>query len=243
VLSPASLSSFSLLNKGEEGGLQVKGRKASFLIDFSQVKKNRQKIYWQEAEALYEKLFYYIQFEMNLREKVRAKAMFRDLCGIEEERKLTPEEEIHFEHWLLFDYITVIGSRPFDLFVRAKKEEMSKQMTETAGLLMLMYLAPYRVKEKRETTWIVEDISGKQLEAHPLGLTPKTNPGDLVFARITTVGFLHTLVGPVINIPPEEELNVNALLEKKRHEGNKNYHRFLKETGISFLRYHSSRDA
>ncbi|WP_147805247.1 hypothetical protein [Alkalicoccus halolimnae] len=221
----------------------MKGRKASFLIDFSQVKKNRQKMYWQEAEALYEKLFYYIQFEMNLREKVRAKAMFRDLCGIDGERKLTSEEEIHFEHWLLFDYITVIGSRPFDLFVRAKKEEMSKQMTETAGLLMLMYLAPYRVKENRETTLVVEDISGKQLEAHPLGIPPKTRPGDLIFARITAVGFLHTLIGPVIRIPMDEEANVNALLEKKRQEGKKNYHRFLKETGISFLRYHSSEDA
>lgn len=219
-------------------------RKASFLINFSDVKRKKQKIYKQDAEDLYEWIFHFLQTEINLREKVRAKAMFRDLCGFSKEYELTQRETLHFEHWLLFDYITIIGSRPFDLFVRAHQSEMSKNMVETAGLFMLMHLAPYRILETDGTDHLMSPFQEeKEYAVTSLSASQQVQKGSLVFARIAAVGFEKMAVGPFIIIPPEREQEALKLLRIQENKGKKSYHRFLKEMGISFLRFEAEKDA
>lgn len=219
-------------------------RKASFLINFSEVKRKKQKTYTQDAEDLYKWVFQFLQSEMNMREKVRAKALFRDICHLPKDQKLSRTEEVHFEHWLLFDYITVIGSRPFDLFVRAHQAEMSKSMVETAGLFMLMYLAPYRVLDADGDHFLLTPLhEEKEYAVSSLSASQHVDKGSLVFARIAAVGFEKMGVGPFIIIPAAFEDEVLSLLEQQRNKGIKSYHRFLKEMGISFLRYDSEKDA
>ncbi|SDO13829.1 hypothetical protein [Alkalicoccus daliensis] len=218
-------------------------RKTSFLINFSKVKREKQKIYIQDAEDLYEWLFQYLETEMNLREIVRAKSMFRELCGFPKDKKLTKEEELHFEHWLLFDYITVIGSRPFDLFVRSRQSEMSKYMVETAGLFMLMHLSPYRVLQSNDREHLLAPFQEERENAvRSLGPAQRLESGSLIMARIATVGFEKMMVGPCITISSQREQE--ALEELRTHEkmGTKSYHRFLKEMGISFLKYRAENE-
>lgn len=213
-------------------------RKTSFLINFSKVKREKQKVYIQDAEDLYEWVFHYLQTEMNLREKVRAKTMFRKVCGYSRDHSLSKEEELHFEHWLLFDYITVIGSRPFDLFVRSRQTEMSKYMMETAGLFMLMHLAPYRVLQSNGKEHLIAPFQEERENAvRSLGPAQQLESGSLIMARIATVGFEKMMVGPCFTISADREEEVAAELRKQADMGKKSYHRYLKELGISFLRY------
>lgn len=220
----------------------MRGKKTAFLVDFKRVKELRQKEYVRSAEMLYESLFQFIQTEMNLREKVRAKHMFRELCGIEKERALTSFEEMHFEHWLMFDYITVIGSRPLDLYIRAKKEKMPSKLVETAGLFMLMYLAPYRVEKLEAGTLTLLDDEQNRRKVQPLGEVADTEEGDMILARISTVGFESMMIGPVIRIGRGNENTVMEEINDKKGDGRKAYHRFMKEMGVKYLHCHSSRN-
>ncbi|MFC4737585.1 hypothetical protein ACFO4L_13360 [Bacillus daqingensis] len=213
-------------------------RKATFMINFEEMKREKQEAYHREAEDLYEWLFHFLERDLNMREKVRAKHMFRDLCGFQTETVLTREEELHAEHWMLFDYITVIGSRPFDLFIRSHSSELTPKMKETAGMMMLMHLAPYRVLHTSGSEHLLSPFQEeREIAVRAVGSPQQAEAGELILARVAQVGFEKTMVGPCIRIDPKHEEKVLEKLRYFEAKGRKSYHRFLKETGISFLQY------
>ncbi|MGJ9382347.1 hypothetical protein [Salipaludibacillus sp. CF4.18] len=218
----------------------MKGKKAEFIVDFSRVKEDKQKRIHNNFTELYAWMFTYLQSEANLREKVRAKHLFRHKLGLPKDAVLTDDLQVHFEHWLLFDYVTVIGSRVFDMFVRAKKNELSKQQLEICGIMMLMHLEPIQIIEKKKNKIMYTPLfetKNKQIEATPYLFPGKFHEGDLVLSRVLKMGIENKLIGPSIQVSPSYYKDVVKRLEKNYAEGPSVYRRYLKEYGIDMLQY------
>ncbi|PYZ93787.1 hypothetical protein CR194_11605 [Salipaludibacillus keqinensis] len=213
-------------------------KKAEFLVDLQKVKKFKQKKVNGIFADLYDWMFTYVESETNLREKVRAKHLFRHKLGLETELELDKNLQLHFEHWLLFDYVTVVGSRLLDLFVRTKKTELSKEMLELSGILMLMHLEPIRVHKVENGRVIYTPLfseDNKTLEATPYLFSANLEEGELVFARIASIGYEKKLIGPTIKIDSREEDKLISQLEAVFAKGKTVYRRYLKEYGIDAL--------
>lgn len=220
----------------------MKGKKAEFIVDLQRVKEEKQKRIHDSFTDLYIGMFTYVQSEANLREKVRAKHLFRHKLGLPKDAVLTEDLQVHFEHWLLFDYVTVIGSRIFDMFVRAKKNELSKQQLEICGIMMLMHLEPIQIIEKKNKKIMYTPLfetKNKQIEATPYLFPGEFLEGDLVLSRILKMGVENKIIGPSIQISPNYYKDVIKRLETNYREGPTLYRRYLKEYGIDMLQYKS----
>lgn len=216
----------------------MKGRKTEFLINMAQVKNEKQKRSEETFADLYAWMFSYLQDEANLREIVRAKHLFRHKLDLNQETAFSEELQVHFEHWMLFDYVTIVGSRMLDLFIRSKKADMSRQMLEMGGILMLMHPEPVRVIEKRDKTFILEPLfQGKYTEAVPHLFKPEATAGDLMLTRMATIGFKKMMVGPPAVVSSDRRTTISDELETEYDKGYASYRRFLKEYGVDMLRY------
>ncbi|WP_280769954.1 hypothetical protein [Salipaludibacillus daqingensis] len=213
-------------------------RKAEFLVDFQKVKSNKQQVLQNTFADLYDWMFTFIQSEANLREKVRAKHLFCHKIGLSNKEELDPSMQVHFEHWLLFDYVTVVGSRLFDIFVRTKQNEMTKQMLELCGILMLMHFVPVRICEvKKEHVKMFSLFDEKEIEVSPYLFEPDVNKNDLAFMRLSMIGFEKKIIGPTIVIDPSFEQKIIKELTNVYKQGQPEYRRYLKEYGIDMLKY------
>jgi len=214
-------------------------RKAEFLIDLQKVKMNKQKVMEHTFTDLYDWMFTFVQSEANLREKVRAKHLFCHKLGLDNKIELDPSWQVHFEHWLLFDYVTVVGSRLFDLFVRKKKKEMPKQMLELSGILMLMHLEAFRVHDVKDQSISVSSLFDpeKRDEVSPYLFKSDVKENDLVFMRISSIGFHKRIIGPTAVIDPSFEDKIIEKLKLVHNQGQPEYRRYLKEYGVDMLKY------
>ncbi|UTR11424.1 hypothetical protein MM300_03580 [Evansella sp. LMS18] len=212
---------------------------ASFIIDFETVKEQKQKHMENALMELYEKLFTYIDKEANIREKVRAKQIFSHKTGIPAEYILEHNTALHFEHWFAFDYITVTGSRMFDLFVREKQEELTKPMLDLSGFMMLMALEPVHIKAVEDDEIIFSgalDSSGGEREAvFFLKSSFSIKEGDTVFLRIVRAGFKNFIIGPPFAVADSDVADILSEIKTAGKEGR--VRKYLKESGIDYLRH------
>ncbi|UTR15638.1 hypothetical protein MM221_03345 [Salipaludibacillus sp. LMS25] len=218
----------------------MNGRRAEFLIDLQKIKAQKQKKITEIFADLYEWMFIYLQTETNLREKVRAKQLFRHKLGLNKEEVLDNELQIHLEHWLLLDYVTVSGSRLLDIFVRTKQEKMSKDMLELCGILMLMHLEPVKVISVEEEVVTYVSLLGDRtdrLQASPFLFGVDVSPEQIVLIRIATIGFEKKIIGPSIVIDPSFEVKVAGVFKDVHTQGYHVWRRYLKEYGIDMLKY------
>lgn len=224
---------------GKEAGM-MEGKKTSFIVDMKRVKEEKQKQMHVSFEDLYASLFTYVQSEANLRETVRAKHLFRHKIGLPKDAVLDKDLRIHFEHWLLFDYVTVVGSRLFDMFVRAKRQELSKQHLELCGIMMLMHLEPIQIIEKKDTSIMYTPLfkaQNKQIEATPYLFQENFHTEGIVFTRILKMGVENKFIGPAIHVAPNYCKEVVKRLERIHSDGPASFRRYLKEYGIDMLQY------
>lgn len=217
----------------------MKSRKTEFMIDFPQLKQKKQFELTHLLSDLYDGLFDYIEREANLREKVRAKEIYRHKTGLGRTNVLTEDEETHFNHWFAFDYVTVIGSRMFDLYIREKQEDMDPKTLEIAGMMMLMHLEPYYVKGTVQNKLVVSPLFDPytQIPVEPLQATELPEQNEFVFARTLKLGFDRKLIGPTFTIMEDDEQDVAERLLTASEQGQLAYRKYLKEYGIDFRKY------
>ncbi len=104
----------------------------------------------QALHELYESYFSWLEKNTNLREKVRAKHIFKEKTDMHPDKLNETSWLLQFEHWFAFDYVTVIGSRMFDLFVRKNQGYMTKKMLELSGLIMTSAIQLFKRLFKKE---------------------------------------------------------------------------------------------
>ncbi|MRX72720.1 hypothetical protein GJU40_11225 [Bacillus lacus] len=86
--------------------------------------------HWQERHA-------------NIREKVKAKTLFRSLIAKSDQSSLTERESAIFNDWFSFDYQTAAGKTMYQLYLTGKNSA-----SPADALLLANLLKPYLVTEK-----------------------------------------------------------------------------------------------
>ncbi len=218
-------------------------RRTSFVVDFNKLRSEKQSKSEQALMDVYDLFFTYIENNANLREKVRAKHLFKHKTQQPKEQAFDKLMNLHFEHWFAFDYVTVIGSRMFDLFIRDQKEAFTKPMLDLCGHLMLMTLEPVKIMKYDHTKIEVKRLMTGEIDyVYPFLFSPVVETGNVAFMRIAPVGFKQKVIGPVFTVYGKEENRVNTQIAdaiRKTDDPNQQVRlkRFMKEYGIDYLRY------
>lgn len=210
------------------------------MIDFQKVKEERQQYMDHSFLELYESFFDYIEKEANIREKVRAKQIFLHKTNLPKESLQEKTIAPHFEHWFAFDYVTVIGSRLFDIFIREKKGLLSKSMLDISGFMMLMYLEPVRIVHGDKRLITYKKLAGPPdltFEGESFLFSQTMIEGELAFVRTINVGYREKFIGPPIVIEKPKEGEVMNRLNEVMKQDLPAIRKYLKEHGIDYLRY------
>ncbi|MGO4888749.1 hypothetical protein ACJ2A9_13385 [Anaerobacillus sp. MEB173] len=215
------------------------------IIDFNLLRKEKQQIADRTLCSLYEEYFSYLETSINLREKVRAKHMFYHKVGVPFQELHHTKWKLQFEHWLAFDYVTVMGHRMFDQFIREYSHQLPKPMLEMSSFLFLMTLEPILIEKVNDRHKIEgrNPLFGKSSEIQSLHF-PFTDitKGDLIFLRQTRAGFKQVAIGPHTKIKKLDSNRLMQLIQADYEKVNKrkphtSWRAFLKEFGIHYLKF------
>jgi hypothetical protein len=193
---------------------EVKMLSEKDIIKLEPVRKKKQQEYDRALEFMYVSYFSYLRRHANIREKVRAKHIFREQTGLSQEQLLEKTWENQFEHWFAFDYRNIQGGRMFDLYLKEEKKRMTEPMFVLAALLLTIVLEPI----------IVEGVyhKGKIKAVNPFEKKPQIifgqsypfsdiRSGDLLFIRKIKSAYQMTMLGPYLRVPHTEK---NRTLEQ-----------------------------
>ncbi|MDG5787038.1 hypothetical protein QA612_05995 [Evansella sp. AB-P1] len=209
----------------------------SSVINFQKLKEEKQYEIEKSFFQLYESLFSYIEEEANIREKVRAKQLFSHHLNLSNHDIYDKTVAGHFEHWFAFDYVTVIGSRMIDLFIRKKYEDFTKPMLDLSGFMLLSYLEPIHILDKNEKKVKFNRLFEQStVEGETFLFSHQFNPGDLAFVRTMNIGFKVMIIGPSFIINKSMEKEIKNHIEKVYKQGKDQMRKYLKEHGIDYLK-------
>ncbi|MFB5663916.1 hypothetical protein [Alteribacillus sp. HJP-4] len=133
----------------------------------------------------------------NLREKVRAKHIFAEKVKINVDEVDQPGWSVFFEDWFAFDYITVIGTHLFDMFIKKQADKLSAPELQLAGLVMTSVLEPLQIKENHDQ--LLETESLQSGERKTVSLLPKSMfsidvKEEWLLVRSVYCGFQHRII-------------------------------------------------
>jgi hypothetical protein len=110
----------------------------------------------QQAETnafnLYSLAMEYAVKNSNIREKVRAKHLFRQQLSIKSEELFPGELEDFFNQWFLFDYQTIVGETMFSLFLKQQPVKWTEPEMILGALFLTSYIEPFEVLESNQVT-------------------------------------------------------------------------------------------
>ncbi|MFD2705330.1 hypothetical protein [Salibacterium lacus] len=183
----------------------------------------------------------WLKHNTNLREKVRAKHMFAEQAGCDVSDLEEEPWRQYFEDWFAFDYVTIIGSRLFDLFVKEKAAVLTPSQIQLSGLVLTAALEPFRVISLQSGSvtavplWEKEEKRLSSLH----GNFPLFEKTSYILARPVYCGFENRVFSPVVPlIMPGDDAELRewkARYEKKEEENRRL--RFMKDNGASWLVY------
>ncbi|GAB7388856.1 hypothetical protein BSNK01_26940 [Bacillaceae bacterium] len=213
------------LARGEPMGSQ--GKDWQRVIDFAQEREARQRAYCEAEKSFFQGLQKFAEQNVNLREKVRARHIFRALTGASAEELVLPRWEAQFESWFLLEYLNIKGRKILERYIEEKRQELNEAEITVAAHLLVTYPSVYLLCERRDDAYKLREIwrEGESpvqwVAAERLGGPAAV--GDYLFARIAKVGFIEQAVGTTTLL---NEKGIPALKEQMR----KKYEEFRKKT-------------
>ncbi|MFB4163059.1 hypothetical protein ACE1TI_04270 [Alteribacillus sp. JSM 102045] len=211
------------------------------LPDFKEYRKRKQQKADSDLRNLLQSYHKWLAVNTNLREKVRAKHLFSQKTGC---LMLELEEvpwKLYFEDWFAFDYITIIGTRLFDMFVKEKAEQLSPAEKQLSGLILTAALEPYQLIEKEEGALVAKSWLKKEkieLTMGPAASASLHFSASHFLARFIRCGFENRIISPVIPLRllhKDQAENWRKTVQGKEEEHQRL--RFLKENGVRLIAY------
>jgi hypothetical protein len=220
-------------------------REATVLVDFFAERAAKQRLFNNLHHALMEKLHEYACKTLNLREKVRAKHIFRNKVHLPSEALLTPFWEAQYGIWLLLEHQNIKGERIIEKYLLDQDARLSEQELHLAAHWMAAYPSVYRVVDTWEEGYRIVDVWGEEEINVVFGEREQVRRefmvGQYVFARLAKVGFVHRFIGPYALIRKERiaeiKKNIEAQFERSKEENNQwSWRLFMQHHGIEVLR-------
>ncbi len=133
--------------------------------DLEAYRKQKQAKGEENALALYGKAQRDSAVNANIREKVRARHIFRETAGLPGGIPFSSEQEDVFEDWFLFDYISIRGSTMFNLFLRRNSGQLAEADLIQGALFLSSVLQPVKIERAEGEKFAAFDIlTGEKLQ-------------------------------------------------------------------------------
>jgi hypothetical protein len=202
--------------------------------DLEAYRKQKQAKSEESAVALYRKAKRDAAVNANIREKVRARHIFREAAGLPGGIPFSSEQEEAFEDWFLFDYISIRGFTMFNLFLRRNSGQLAEADLIQGALFLSSVLQPARIERASGEELAASDIlTGERLQLKAEE-SICLEEGRSYFIRCIPVFSADFCFGPVFPMDSTE-----AIIEKYKelNAGGQDmpWRPFLKKYAQSFL--------
>jgi hypothetical protein len=138
--------------------------------DLEAYRKQKQAKSEENALALYRKAQRDSEVNANIREKVRARHIFREAAGLPGGIPFSSEQEEVFEDWFLFDYISIRGFTMFNLFLRRNSGQLAEADLIQGALFLSSVLQPVKIERADGEKLDAFDIlTGEKLQLKAAG--------------------------------------------------------------------------
>ncbi|SFQ08024.1 hypothetical protein SAMN05518683_11675 [Salibacterium halotolerans] len=209
--------------------------------DFEKHRREKQKQADHDLTALLDAYSNWLKHNTNLREKVRAKHMFAEQAGCDTQELEEEPWRRYFEDWFAFDYVTVIGSRLFDMFIKENSAVLPPSQIQLSGLVLTAALEPYKVLSLHNGAATVSPLWEKEEKrlSSLTGDVPLSQKTSSILVRSVYCGFENRVFSPVVPLSiPENETRLKEWKQRyEKKEEEQRRLRFMKENGASWYVY------
>ncbi|QOK25383.1 hypothetical protein IIE26_16870 [Cytobacillus oceanisediminis] len=210
----------------------------SSILDLQSFRKAKQLQGENNALRLYTLSKDYTERTANIREKVRAKHLFRKTLGLASETAFSPIQQEVFQDWFLFDYKTIQGSTMFSLFLKNNARQLSESDLIQGALFLTSVMEPIRildVSQKKISASGVKDSTSFLLSQHGV-FRPELSIGWYFIRRIP-IQMYDFPIGPFISIQKDEGVHrlTKAFSKAKLKVPDLTWRAFLKSNVLFFI--------
>ncbi|SDH31068.1 hypothetical protein SAMN05192534_1047 [Alteribacillus persepolensis] len=207
--------------------------------DFNEYRKRKQQQMDRELDTLLRTFQQWLVYHTNLREKVRAKHLFSEKTGCSLERIEQQPWHHYFTDWFMFDYITIIGTRLFDMFIKEQMKDLTRAQVQLSGVILTAALEPYTFVQTGENG--VKAVSWANNETVYLTTLPSSSISlermyPYFLTRSVWCGFENRLISPAVPLMMSNEAKEWSQAIKEKEEKHQRL-RFMKEHGVMLLSY------
>lgn len=173
----------------------------------------------------------------NIREKVRAKDLFRKMLHLHEKEAFTSIQEKAFSEWFLFDYMTAQGLTMFNLFLRKHSQQLLEPELIQGALFLTSVFEPVKVLKIESSSILVEEDYTK---AHgELVITTDLSLKENNYYFIRSIPVVHKAfalgsIYPIFDNRVLEEMYKEYDMTRKLYE-QYSIRAFLKKNAIKYL--------
>ncbi|WP_027416849.1 hypothetical protein [Aneurinibacillus terranovensis] len=222
-----------------------KEQSMSILVDFLAERHSKQRHYDGLCQKLLNDLREHGCQTLNLREKVRAKHLFRNRIQLSSEALLLPFWEAQYGMWFLLEYQNIKGERIIEKYLLEHHPKLSEEELHLAAYWMAAYPSVYKVEEEWKEGYRLVDLWSEQT----IDVTLKRDEfvrrefivGQYLFARVVKVGFIHCFLGPYALLNKEKIVDIKKSMEESFYQSKEensqwSWRLFMQHHGIEVLR-------
>lgn len=208
------------------------------VIDFKKERQFKQSQYDRVYQSLQERVSFFAERMLNVREKVRAKHIFHHLTGATAQQVEVSPWDAHFAAWLAYEYLNIQGKRVLERFLETERDRLDEEEWFVAGRLLVSYPSLYELQPRDGG---IRDLWTDAVVDHGKHIEEWKN-GRLLFARWVRIGYEWRLHGPVARFDEESKERALNDLEQRHQRFHDRFpdgssRIFLQQQGVAALRH------
>jgi hypothetical protein len=206
------------------------------VLDFELLRNKRQIKSDKAILSLYHSYLNFLKKEVNIREKVRAKHVFRLTFQVAKEEVDTAIWEPHFWNWFAFDYTNVMGTSMFSLYLKQQRVHMSETDLMISAILMTVKFEPIILKDNANgSLWNgIDPTTNEKATYYVPSEQQKVNKEDLIFLRSVRSGVRKLVVGPVLRMKNDTKDEILCKIKDNFKREHDNWRLYLKKHSSYF---------
>lgn len=174
----------------------------------------------------------YVDRQVNIREKVKAKHIFTDLVNCEKGAVFSPLEERLFLDWFTYDYLTIRGMTIYQSFIEYSNRQSHPLDSVVHALFMASVLEPFKViKYSGKHIYAEKILTGEECVIKTNINKPDLNETDTLFLRTIPVLDAQLCVSELFFQP--DHFMVESLLTHYK-KSTDSWRTFLKKYSIKY---------
>lgn len=203
------------------------------IVDFKLIRQEKVESLITFAAQHMGELQYFVNREVNIREKVKAKHIFRNKNRIMV-KEFTNDEELLFHDWFTFDYLTLKGLTIYQSYVSSKTSKLHPLHSVIHALFMASVLEPFRVIKVNNNHIYAEKLLTKEVVEINIKLLKSSREireEEDIFIRTIPI-YDQLLCISEVYVQKERDI-INSLL-KDIEKSEENWRTFLKKYSIKY---------